>query len=165
MICTCRRPMSLAAIRDCLTSFPDMDKMLTGLTTTPKTLTVRTARRGIDTLIFIKHSIRAAYSLADEIKKFLPSVTDDQGTLDLLGTMCSLLTDDTLNLVRALIDEILTESTTYTKSSMEMRHQECFAVRSGRHGELDVARKTYLSNVEDIYKVSFSISILIPPDL
>ena len=39
-----------------------------------------------------------------------------------------------------------------------MRHQECFAIRAGRHGLLDVARKTFLQTVEDIYKLAESYS-------
>jgi hypothetical protein len=34
-----------------------------------------------------------------------------------------------------------------------MRHQECFAVKAGKHGLLDVSRKTFLQSVEDIYTV------------
>jgi hypothetical protein len=41
-----------------------------------------------------------------------------------------------------------------------MRHamggvlQECFAIRPGVNGLLDVARKTYLQSCEDIYQAS-----------
>ena len=35
-----------------------------------------------------------------------------------------------------------------------MRHQECFAVKAGKHGLLDVSRKTFLQSVEDIHMVS-----------
>ena len=35
-----------------------------------------------------------------------------------------------------------------------MRHQECFAVKAGRHGLLDVSRKTFLQSVEDIHTVN-----------
>jgi DNA mismatch repair protein MSH4 len=54
-----------------------------------------------------------------------------------------------LNLLLASI----TESTEYSRSAHEMRHQECFALRNGIHGLLDVARKTFLQTVEDIYRV------------
>jgi DNA mismatch repair protein MSH4 len=33
-----------------------------------------------------------------------------------------------------------------------MRHQECFALRAGLDGLLDVARKTFLQTVEDIHE-------------
>lgn len=34
-----------------------------------------------------------------------------------------------------------------------MRHQECFAVKAGTNGLLDVSRKTFLQSVEDIHMV------------
>lgn len=49
---------------------------------------------------------------------------------------------------------MLTESTVFSKNSLEMRHNECFALRSGLDGLLDVARKTFLQSVEDIYKLA-----------
>ena len=53
-----------------------------------------------------------------------------------------------------LIDDTFTESTEFSKSSLEMRHQECFAVKTGRNGLLDVARKTFLQSVEDIHQAA-----------
>lgn len=47
-----------------LSQFPDLDKMLAGLTTVPKTTTFRTARRGIDTLIYLKHTLKQSQDLA-----------------------------------------------------------------------------------------------------
>lgn len=47
--------------------FPDLDKMLSGLCATPKTCTARTARIGIDTLIFVKHAIKTADALASAL--------------------------------------------------------------------------------------------------
>jgi DNA mismatch repair protein MSH4 len=35
-----------------------------------------------------------------------------------------------------------------------MRHQECFAVQPDINGMLDVARKTFLQSVEDIYELA-----------
>ena len=38
-----------------------------------------------------------------------------------------------------------------------MRHQECFAVKAGTNGLLDVSRKTFLQSVEDIHMVVYDI--------
>jgi DNA mismatch repair protein MSH4 len=50
------------------------------------------------------------------------------------------------------VGALLSDSTAYSKSSLEMRYQECFAVRAGVSGLLDVARSTYLQSVEEIYQ-------------
>ncbi len=62
----------------------------------------------------------------------------------------------------ALLESILgviTESTEYSRSPHEMRHQECFALKSGVHGLLDVARKTFLQTVEDVYTLGEQYSV------
>ena len=57
------------------------------------------------------------------------------------------------------IDGLLTESTIFSKSAYEMRHQECFAVRSNVDGYLDVARKAFLQSVEDIHEAAETHSL------
>ena len=49
---------------------------------------------------------------------------------------------------------IFTESTTYSKSSHAMRHQECFALKPNTDGMMDVLRKAFLANVDDIYRLA-----------
>jgi DNA mismatch repair protein MSH4 len=49
------------------------------------------------------------------------------------------------------ITSVITESTMMSKGSLSAQHEECFAVAIGTDGMLDVARKTYLQTVEDIY--------------
>lgn len=49
------------------------------------------------------------------------------------------------------IQSVLTESTHFTRSTLGAQHQECFAIKVGQDGMLDVARKTYLQTVEEIY--------------
>ena len=53
----------------------------------------------------------------------------------------------------AILD-IFTESTTYTRNSHAMRHQECFALKPNTDGMMDVYRKAFLANVDDIYRLA-----------
>ena len=55
--------------------------------------------------------------------------------------------DDTLQ----LIDRIINEDAIYQKSSIGLRHQRCFAVKSGFNGLLDVARQTYKETTDDVH--------------
>ena len=52
------------------------------------------------------------------------------------------------------VTEIFTESTSYSKNSHAMRHQECFALKPNTDGMMDVLRKAFLANVDDIYRLA-----------
>ena len=52
------------------------------------------------------------------------------------------------------IESIFTESTAFAKNSHAMRHQECFALRPSTDGMMDVLRKAFLANVDDIYALA-----------
>ncbi|GMH54895.1 hypothetical protein TrST_g3702 [Triparma strigata] len=53
--------------------------------------------------------------------------------------------------VLVAVEEIFTSSTAYMKNNHAMRHQECFALRPNTDGIMDVLRKAFLANVDDIY--------------
>eukprot|EP00980_Cylindrotheca_fusiformis_P009927 scaffold2195_cov132-Cylindrotheca_fusiformis.AAC.11 len=50
------------------------------------------------------------------------------------------------------ISEIFTDSTFFSRNANAMRHQECFALKSADDGMMDILRKAFLANVDDIYK-------------
>mmetsp|Transcript_21625 Transcript_21625/g.51237 ORF Transcript_21625/g.51237 Transcript_21625/m.51237 type:complete len:922 (+) Transcript_21625:132-2897(+) len=71
----------------------------------------------------------------------------------LLRAIVFALTQPELRVVRDAIDGAFTESTSYTRNANAMKHQECFALKSSDdNGMMDVLRKAFLSNVDDIYK-------------
>lgn len=43
-----------------------------------------------------------------------------------------------------------------SRSAAQKRIQECFAVRAGIDGMLDVARRTYLDSIEKIHDIAHS---------
>jgi DNA mismatch repair protein MSH4 len=49
---------------------------------------------------------------------------------------------------------IFTESTTYSRNPHAMRHQECFAIKPNIDGMMDILRKAFLANVDDIYRLA-----------
>ncbi|KAL7533091.1 hypothetical protein ACHAXR_005033, partial [Thalassiosira sp. AJA248-18] len=59
-----------------------------------------------------------------------------------------------LSRVLNAVTDIFTESTTYSKNSHAMRHQECFALKPNTDGMMDVLRKAFLANVDDIYRLA-----------
>jgi DNA mismatch repair protein MSH4 len=148
-----------------LQQFPDLDKMLSGLTSNPKKITQKTARVGIDTLIYLKQTLRTAPLLANALEEFDSApITNVPDKLSLMSTIMSNLREPALSEIENKILSHITESTTYSKSAHEMRHQECFAFKTGIHGLLDVSRKTFLQTVEELYFVSIThhLSFCIP---
>ena len=59
-----------------------------------------------------------------------------------------------LSRVLNAVKNIFTESTAYSKNSHAMRHQECFALKPNTDGMMDVLRKAFLANVDDIYRLA-----------
>jgi DNA mismatch repair protein MSH4 len=59
-----------------------------------------------------------------------------------------------LSRVLNAVKNIFTESTSYSKNSHAMRHQECFALKPNTDGMMDVLRKAFLANVDDIYRLA-----------
>jgi DNA mismatch repair protein MSH4 len=161
-----------------LRKFPDLDKTLSGLTVVPKNVTARTASQGIDTIIYINETIKILPDLTESLKSLVQASSSSAGTGSsssaaaraapaaarsaavnpLLAAMLENCATPVMAGFRHLISQVITESTQYSKSSHEMRHQECFVLKSGINGLLDLARKTYLQAVEDIYKLAETYS-------
>jgi DNA mismatch repair protein MSH4 len=136
-----------------LQQFPDLDKMLSGLTHEPKNITAKTARTGIDTLIFLKQTLRLAPMLAEALHHLAAGGRGSAPAPALVTAVTENLQHPALVTMEQAINALITESTSFSKSVHEMRHQECFALRTGVHGLLDVSRKTFLQTVEDLYQV------------
>jgi DNA mismatch repair protein MSH4 len=50
------------------------------------------------------------------------------------------------------VSDIFTENTTFSRNANVMRHQECFALQCEENSMISVLRRTFLANVDDIYK-------------
>lgn len=108
--------------------------MLSGLTTVPKHVTPKTAKTGIDTLIYLKQTLKIAPILADVLKDLLQTINKPNNSEDktLLEAMIENLAAPPLTILLDIINSTLTESTEYSRNSHSMRHQECFALKTGK---------------------------------
>ena len=62
-----------------------------------------------------------------------------------INTLCACtLSAPALGSICALVDAVITEDTTWSKSPVQQRQQECFAVRPGTDGNLDAVRKVHV---------------------
>lgn len=150
-----------AALARCL----DLDLIASQLVQVPKTFTPRTARQALRAVIALRHCLALLPELAAPL---------EATTSHLLAAVHDVLTSPAGPAMRAAIDDMvrpqapsertpgvvllttlsrpqISEGTAWSKSALPMRQYECFAVRPGVDGLLDVARKTYLQSLNDIH--------------
>jgi DNA mismatch repair protein MSH4 len=72
----------------------------------------------------------------------------------LLRAIIYVMRQPELNEVLTAVSDIFTDSTSYVRKAEAMRHQECFALKPKTDGMLDVIRRTFLANVDDIYRLA-----------
>ena len=72
----------------------------------------------------------------------------------LLRAILIAMKQPSLSRVLNAVTDIFTESTTYSKNSHAMRHHQCFALKPNTDGMMDVLRKAFLANVDDIYRLA-----------
>ena len=93
--------------------------MLSGLCTVPKNITVKTARHGIDTLIFIKHALKTSFQLASILQGLVVAVDDtnesNQTKNPLIEVFLANLMDESFQTILESIDGMFTESTSFSK--------------------------------------------------
>jgi DNA mismatch repair protein MSH4 len=75
-------------------------------------------------------------------------------TNPLLRVIRSNLASHALTALRTRVDEVITEDTTWSRSALAQRQQECFAVRPGIDGNLDAVRSVYTRTSIDIEELT-----------
>ena len=168
-------------IIDTFTEFPDLERMLSGLTVTPQTPSTKTAKAGIDTLIYLKSTMKLlANRLMPTLRTLVAAHNVQSGRTDGGHNKNSLVESFIANFeaggfasLSGQLEEVLTDSTAYSPSAEVMRHQECFALKAvsddnGNRREngddnettshlqilLAVARTSFLQCVEDIHLIA-----------
>ncbi|KAI9493031.1 DNA mismatch repair protein Msh4 [Zychaea mexicana] len=99
----------------------------------------------------INHVIRLK-TMMTALKSVATSLQSCSNTL--LVTICEILSDSRLDDLQMAISETLHDDVGIQKTSLGLRHQRCYAVKSGVNGLLDVARQTYKETIEDIYELA-----------
>ena len=110
-----------------LQKFPDFDKLLYGLITIPKQLTLKTVKCSIDTLIYLKECLRLCPLMTEILQNLMVSENEDlsiptQRNL-LVTTLIDNFSDTYFHELLIKIDTIITDSTNYSRSTYEMRYQ------------------------------------------
>ncbi|OTB13611.1 hypothetical protein K445DRAFT_368435 [Daldinia sp. EC12] len=130
-------------IRKALKGFVDGEKLLTMLVFVPNQSSIHISEQAINNILGIKAFITAVPSLYEAL---------GAARADLLTRIRELCR---MELIRPIMDRIaatINEDATATKSPLDMRNQRTYAVKSGVHGLLDVARQTYREATEDVHR-------------
>ncbi|KAI9997223.1 hypothetical protein PInf_000659 [Phytophthora infestans] len=157
-------------VQEELRGFVDLDRLLSQLVFVPKVITPRVSRIAIGSVIALKHTLdclprlvtslettsikldrpcpllnSVIQSLRDErfagIKKDIERVVNDRHVLYFMATSYRSLPHESVDRVKIC------------QPAAQKRIQECFAVRAGVDGMLDVARRTYLDTIEKIHEI------------
>ena len=127
----------------------DLDFLLRQFAVVPKKIDALKARQSVQQVIKAKHLLELLPQIALEIgieqaNPLLRSI-HDMLSLPVFATMAS------------KIGEVVTGETMYSRRAAEARVQECFAVRAGISGALDVGRHDYIACMETIYAIEDEI--------
>lgn len=149
-----RSPQAFSKMSSLLPTYPDLDRCLSGLTTSPRVTSARTASIAIETLLMLKSSIKLAAQTSQVLQELCFEAELRGSKCMLLHAIDGRLSDTTLDSILSLIEESLSEGVTFSKRALEMKHNECFAVKSGVSAKLDISRVAFLDSVEQIYALA-----------
>jgi DNA mismatch repair protein MSH4 len=155
-----------AQVVELLVQLPDLDRMLNGLALTTKKVDAKSARMAIDTLLMLKKTITISHRVAQVFLSYINQHGNnnnnnnnrkDGGSIELLEAICGALADPSLQEIQETIvthideDDVTREQ---QQSIHETRHAECFALKRGVSGLLDIARSSYLKSILQIESIA-----------
>ncbi|CAG8516129.1 2820_t:CDS:10, partial [Racocetra persica] len=119
-----------------LKPFQDIDHLITALIQVPQKPSIKHAEQSINNVIMLKHTLKLIEKLREALS----------GCKNLLCAIHKFLSDPRLTMLEERINEVINEDITYQKSSLGLRNQRCYAVKTL------ATRQTYKETVNDIYK-------------
>ncbi|KAJ3573218.1 hypothetical protein NPX13_g4780 [Xylaria arbuscula] len=128
-------------IRKALKEFTDVEKLLTSLVIVPQQSTISTTEFAIDLVLRVKAFVIAIPQLREALVA---------GQTDLLKRIYQLCGVGVTQLVMNTITSTINDDVIAMKAPIDMRNQRTYAVKSGVHGLLDIARQTYKEATEDV---------------
>ncbi|KAI0910537.1 DNA mismatch repair protein Msh4 [Ustulina deusta] len=130
-------------IRKALKEFTDVEKLLTSLVIVPQQSSISATELAIDLVLRVKAFVIAVPQLREALAA---------ARADLLKRIYGLCGEKVIQLVMNIITDTINEDVTAMKAPIDMRNQRVYAVKSGVHGLLDIARQTYKEATEDVYR-------------
>jgi DNA mismatch repair protein MSH4 len=116
----------------------------------PKVVTPHVSRAAIGNVIALKHALEIVPKLASCLETTASQLSTSSS---LLTSIIHTLKQPVFEAIHYDINEVINERVQLCRSVAQKRIQECFAIRAGMDGMLDVARRTYLETIDKIHQV------------
>ncbi|KAH9888294.1 muts domain V-domain-containing protein [Xylariomycetidae sp. FL2044] len=127
-------------VRKALRGFVDVEKLLTALVIVPENASIYASRQAINHVLGVKAFVLAVPTIHGALAA---------ARCELLSRIRDICRPEITQPVAELIAATINDDVTVMKTPLEMRNQRTYAVKSGVHGLLDVARQTYKEATED----------------
>ncbi|KAI1500054.1 muts domain V-domain-containing protein [Biscogniauxia marginata] len=130
-------------VRKALREFADVEKLLTTLVIVPNQPSIYASEQAINQVLSIKAFVVAVPKLHEALTA---------ARSDLLTKVRNFCRPGLTQPVADLVAAAINEDVTVMKTPLDMRNQRTYAVKSGVHGLLDVARQTYKEATDDVHQ-------------
>ncbi|KAK5624694.1 hypothetical protein RRF57_000410 [Xylaria bambusicola] len=130
-------------IRKALKEFTDVEKLLTRLVIVPQQSSMSATEFAIDLVLRVKAFVIAIPQLREALAT---------ARTDLLKRIYSLCGVGVTQVVMNIITDTINDDVIAMKAPIDVRNQRTYAVKSGVHSLLDIARQTYKEATEDVYR-------------
>ncbi|KAA8909324.1 muts domain V-domain-containing protein [Sphaerosporella brunnea] len=131
-------------VKEALKGFPDVDRLCAALIAVPLKASLKHSEQSTNNIILLK---QAAQYVQPVFEALAPA------RCDLLVAIRGLCAPEKIEPILTMINNVINEDVSYSKSPLDLRNQRCYAVKSGVNGLLDVARQTYKEATEDVHKL------------
>ncbi|KAL9540649.1 hypothetical protein MBANPS3_009565 [Mucor bainieri] len=158
----CQNEECIYNIQSSLKQLVDIDSIISFIVKIPvvthaqqnSVFAVQYSEQKINHVVQLKQVIKSIKAIAQSLPEHAknpPPLYQETQPHKLLHTIYNILSNQVFVELEAAINNIINEDIGIEKSSLGIRNQKCYAVKSGVNGLLDVARQTYKETTEDIY--------------
>lgn len=130
-------------VRKALKGFGDVEKLLTKLIVLPTEPSIEASEQAINDVLMIKNFVTSVPAVFESLAA---------ARCDLLEKIRSHCRPEVTTTVLERIAAVINKDVAWVNKPLDLRNQRVYAVRSGIHGLLDVARITYKEATEDMHQ-------------
>lgn len=139
----CTKEDMFFEVRNGLKGFSDVEKLLTKLILLPTDTSLDASEQAINQVLMIKSFVVSVPTIFNALAS---------AGSELLVKIRENCRPSVTNPILERMAEVINDDVTYVTRPLDLRNQRVYAVKSGVHGLLDVARTTYKEATEDLYK-------------
>lgn len=139
----CTKEDMFFEVRKALKGFGDVEKLLTKLIVLPTEPSIEASEQAINDVLMIKNFVTSVPAVFESLAP---------ARCDLLEKIRHHCRPEVTTTVLQHISAVINNDVAWVNKPLDLRNQRVYAVRSGLHGLLDVARITYKEATEDMHQ-------------